>query len=454
MINEANIRAAMRDAPRSGKTAIELKDDGARGEGRLAMIVRVGAARVSTEWYAVWYVSGRRRMAKMGTYPTVSLADARKAFRETYAPAISKGEDPVRPRQRREAGSTVQDLFAAYCDDLDAHGKRSRIARLLLLGTTNRRSSRWPATAVPAAKALGPQRRAADITHKDIIPHLKTIHDRGSISAAATARAYISAAFSFAMRTANSYSQAAGSVDWGISFNPVTAIPIDMSAKKVGTRHLTPAEFRHLWFWLSNRTSVAAPALMTCMATGQRVTEILCLTNNPAVAAENAANGVRLGIFDHEEQMLDWAKTKNKQPHCIPLPKQAGVVLAGVPVSGSGFLFPNFRHAERCMTISGPEQLIERYLSENPTVAHFTPRDLRRTWKTLSGAAGMTKEIRDRLQNHSKSDISSRHYDRYDYLVEKRAAMKVWEAHLDKILTGQIDTPVATLPAFSRETGA
>jgi integrase len=447
MISEASIRAAMRAAPRAGKSVIELKDDGARGEGRLAMIVRVGSKRVSTEWYAVWYVSGRRRMTKIGSYPTLSLAEARKSFRETYAPSISKGEEPVRPRKRREAGSTVQDLFTAYCDDLDAQGKSSVVPRKCLIGSAKPGTGRWGAGngVFGAAHAIGAGRRAGEIRPKDIIPHLKTIHDRGAIGAAASTRAYISAAFSFAMRSANSYSSVGGGLDWDISFNPVTAIPIDRTAKKVGSRHLTQAEFRHLWSWLSSNQSSSAPVLMSMMATGQRLTEIICLSDNEATAEAYAANGVRLGVIDWQEKTLDWAKTKNNRPHTIPLPKQAADALAAVPVTVAGVLFPHRDRDGRLMTISGPEQLIKHYLRDNPTVAYFTPRDLRRTWKTLSGAAGITKEIRDRLQNHAKSDISSRHYDRYDYLAEKRSAMTVWEAYLDRILEGQINTQVASI---------
>jgi hypothetical protein len=45
--------------------------------------------------------------------------------------------------------------------------------------------------------------------------------------------------------------------------------------------------------------------------------------------------------------------------------------------------------------------------------------------------------MRDRLQNHARGgDASSRHYDRYDYLLEKRAAMAKWSAYLDRILAG------------------
>jgi integrase len=55
-----------------------------------------------------------------------------------------------------------------------------------------------------------------------------------------------------------------------------------------------------------------------------------------------------------------------------------------------------------------------------------TNRDLRRTWKTLAGQAGVSKEIRDRIQNHALQDVSSKNYDRWNYMREKRAGMAKW----------------------------
>jgi hypothetical protein len=64
---------------------------------------------------------------------------------------------------------------------------------------------------------------------------------------------------------------------------------------------------------------------------------------------------------------------------------------------------------------------------------------VRRTFKTLAGDAGLSKEMRDRLQNHAKgTDISSKHYDRYDYLSERRAAMAKWETYLGLVLSGDV----------------
>ena len=51
---------------------------------------------------------------------------------------------------------------------------------------------------------------------------------------------------------------------------------------------------------------------------------------------------------------------------------------------------------------------------------------LRRTVKTRMGELGIAKDVRDRLQNHAAMNVSAKHYDRYDYMAEKRAAAERW----------------------------
>ena len=57
--------------------------------------------------------------------------------------------------------------------------------------------------------------------------------------------------------------------------------------------------------------------------------------------------------------------------------------------------------------------------------------------KTLAGQAGISKEIRDRIQNHTLQDVSSKSYDRWSYMPEKRAAMEVWDKFVRAILENQ-----------------
>jgi hypothetical protein len=42
------------------------------------------------------------------------------------------------------------------------------------------------------------------------------------------------------------------------------------------------------------------------------------------------------------------------------------------------------------------------------------------------GALRISKDIRDRINNHASNDVSAKHYDRYDYLNEKREALETW----------------------------
>ena len=69
-------------------------------------------------------------------------------------------------------------------------------------------------------------------------------------------------------------------------------------------------------------------------------------------------------------------------------------------------------------------------LQDDTDMTKWILRDLRRTVKTLAGLAGLSKEIRDRLQNHALNDVSSKHYDRHFYIEEKKEALLKWESFL------------------------
>jgi integrase len=423
LITEATIKAAIKAAPLSGKSVTELKDGGPRGEGRLALLVRLAKGRVSTEWYAVRYVGKSRAMAKMGCYPTMGLGEARKAFAVDYAPTIARGEKPMGPRTRRvRAANTVEDLFKAYVADLGANGRVTarQVEGALLTGSKN------------AADAIGRSLAASEVCPANIIPHLSEIYGRGCPSQARQVRGFISAAFSYAMASENSYTRPAGAVAWNVRVNPVLAIPADPNAVRPGQRHLTPSEFRLFWHWLESMDERwgAAPALRLQMATGQRVMEIVELSE---------------AQYDQSQKYLTWAKTKNGKPHGIPICDQAACVMAKLVPTDRGLYFPAPRDPGETVGIWQPRKLVQRFLKAHPAIPPFTPRDLRRTWKTLAGAAGVSKEIRDKLQNHALSDVSSKHYDRYGMLPERRAAVAVWGGYMARILSGELDTDLVQL---------
>jgi len=55
----------------------------------------------------------------------------------------------------------------------------------------------------------------------------------------------------------------------------------------------------------------------------------------------------------------------------------------------------------------------------------FTVGDLRRTVETRLAALGVSLEVRGQLQSHGLGGVQARHYDRHDYLNEKREALEI-----------------------------
>ncbi len=73
-------------------------------------------------------------------------------------------------------------------------------------------------------------------------------------------------------------------------------------------------------------------------------------------------------------------------------------------------------------------------------------RDLRRTTETRLASLRVDKETRAQLLSHGRTTgVQNRHYDRWHYLDEKRAALSVWEHHLRAVLAGQATGKVVAL---------
>jgi len=154
------------------------------------------------------------------------------------------------------------------------------------------------------------------------------------------------------------------------------------------------------------------------MLTGQRVEEIARLHINQ---------------WDTKERIIDWSKTKNGKPHAIPVPGLAAELIKSINVNEYGWLFPSATDPSKPVSAGTLYSFMWRQRDKG-IIPIVTNRDLRRTWKTLAGKAGLSKEIRDRIQNHALQDVSSKSYDRWTYMPEKRAGMNTWNAFVERLL--------------------
>ena len=60
----------------------------------------------------------------------------------------------------------------------------------------------------------------------------------------------------------------------------------------------------------------------------------------------------------------------------------------------------------------------------------------------------MSREDRLAVLAHSHNDVHEIHYDHYDRLPQKRAALEMWERHLRKVIADHPQTDGRVLPLW------
>jgi integrase len=402
MLTESKIKSAMR-----GCTKEQWLNDGAtgRGGGSLCLRLRPSADGATATWTAKWKQGGVPATKQLGRYPDMTLAQAREKFREEVRPLLLAKKNPktAAPAAHKP---TVENLFKRYVDSLRAGGARSvdEIERVLLTGKFN------------AADALGRQRHPGDVDPTDVRHPLARLARAGSLRSADVQRTYMSAAFNWGLKSANDYTTE-NNFDWGIKQNPVAAVPKDARANKARDRNLSAKEVRVVWNAAPTETG---DVLRLVIATGQRVLEVL------------RAEGRDLDL-EGKVWRMPAEKTKGgKQPHDVPLTKHALEIFRRlIDWNGDGWLFPARAGAKgQIIGVTSVSQCAARIAGVNK----FQPRDLRRTWKSRAGEAGVDRFTRDLIQQHARGDTGSKHYDRMDYMPQMRDGMTKWEAWLDAAL--------------------
>jgi len=83
-LTDGAVRQAIKRVEKSGKQE-SLADGEGRGTGRLVLVLKAMPTRVTAEWMAQQWRDGKRTKAKLGNYPSMSLAQAREVFKRDYA---------------------------------------------------------------------------------------------------------------------------------------------------------------------------------------------------------------------------------------------------------------------------------------------------------------------------------------------------------------------------------
>jgi integrase len=352
-------------------------------------------------WTVFYRHQARLRRLTLGTYPTLSLADARERARRALRDA-SIGLDPAAAKQEARDAETFAELARLY---LERHAK------------IKKRS--WAEDERIVNSELIPawgHRKAADITRKDVIAVLDRIVERGAGVMANRTRALISKIYNFAI------------LDRGmIEHNPAYKVA-NPGEEHQRDRVLTQTEIRALWTALEKQTDPIAAVFKLALLTAQRRGEVL---------------GMAWSELDLDAGWwtIPAERAKNKLAHRVPLSPQALAILGSrrerVAAEVSQ-VFPGPRHKP----ISNPQKWMVRVKAAAGVDFRF--HDLRRTAASMMTGIGVERLIVSKILNHVERGITAV-YDRHSYDSEKRAALLRWDRHLNEIVEDKTPSNMVVL---------
>lgn len=424
---------AIRDIEVTGKR-FEVSEDLGLPIGRLYL--RVSPKGAKTFYFRYWSTEGNSSVyMKIGQFPHVTLSSARASARK-LATDTSSGIDPVIEKRAIKANrsklGTFDDLLKYYTDHLGRSGAKSAYNVTRSFDANVRRV--FPELL---------RKPANEITSQHIVDIVAAYIGKGAKADANRLRSYLLTAFNVAASAENDpLNAAANPIYFQLTTNPVAVVKRQAQFEKVGERVIEPEELRDWLPHFESHSSITIFNMTKAMfwLGGQRISVLINL---------------RFDMIDEDRALVDVPGhlTKNGTAQVIPvLPEAMDIFRFMGRLHGTdGLVFPSAArgkiNVEQAMLSTSVASAFRRAFKVCPHWSNvhkncsmgeelcpdreykgrpFVPKDIRRTVKTWMGRAGIEKSIRDRLQHHALSDVSSKHYDRYDYLSEKREAMAIW----------------------------
>ena len=366
----------------------EVPDGGLPG---LYLVVQISG---SKGWAVRYRHNGKPRKLTLGKYPLLSLAEARDKARDVLA-AAGAGDDPAAEKRTRRGADTVEalvaDFMARYGSKKKSGAETQRIFERDVLPV-------WG------------DRKAEDITRRDVIDLLDRIVDRGAPYMANRVLAAIRKLYSWAV----SRDRLQGS--------PCAGVKPPM-AERARDRILTDDEVR--WFWQATGEIgfPFGPLFRLLLLTGQRRDEV---------------GQMRWAELDGASWSIPGSRTKNGEPQLVHLSDPVLVALASMPrIKGSRFAFTT--NGETAVSgFSRAKARLDNRMAElaGTEVPHWKLHDLRRTASSGMARCGVDLVVAEKALNHISGSLGgiAGVYNRYTYADEMRRAWEAWAALLVEIV--------------------
>jgi integrase len=356
-------------------------------------------------WRLKYRFAGKDKRIALGSYPEVSLAEARRK-RDEARQKLRDGIDPSAERQREKllaqfaAANTFGDIAKEYIDKMVAEGRAE--------ATTSKANWLLEQLAPVSKRPIG------DLKPVDVLAALKRIEARGKYETARRCRSFASRVFRYAAAT-------------GRGENDPTSILRGALVTPKVTHHSAILE-----------PEAVGDLLRTIDAySGNAITRLAMQLLPHVMARPGELRKAQWSEFDLDNAVwkIPPERMKMRRPHAVPLSRQVLVYLAELrDLTGpDGYVLPAFHTTRRPMSENTINQAFRRM---GYAAGQITAHGLRTTASTLLNESGKwSPDAIERSLAHADTNAVRGIYNRGFYWEERVAMHQWWSDYLDQLRT-------------------
>jgi integrase len=358
-------------------------------------------------WRFKYRFGGKEKLLALGTYPEVSLANARER-RDAARKQVAAGIDPSEVRKALKVVKVAGHENSFEVIAREWHGKFvqkwSTVHATTILDRLTKEIFPW----------LG-ERPIDEIKAPELLKVLRRMESRGALDTAHRVRNNCCNIFRYAIATGRAERDPAADL--------IGALP------PVKNKHMAaPTDPKLLAPLLRAIDGFEGSFVVKC---AMMLAPILFVRPGELRHAE----WIEID-FETAEWNIPGHKMKMKEPHLVPLPLQAVEILKTLhPLTGSGkYVFPCHRSPLRCMSENAVNAGLRRLGFEKSEITGHGFRAVART--ILDEVLHVRPDFIEHQLSHSVRDPLGRAYNRTAHIEERRKMMQLWGDYLDGLKAG------------------
>lgn len=376
-------------------------DDGAA----LRLLVRKNGTKC---WRFNYRFAGKQKTLAMGTYPQVTLKQARTQLEEAKT-SIKAGIDPSfkKKQERLMNMDQVEALFISIAKEWWEHQSGTWSA--------DHRQRVW--TRLEQNTHLIAQRPITDIKPQDVIYVIRQTEKRGALDVAGRVLQDISRVCSYAVQTGR------------LEVNPAAELKNIRKTRKV--EHRASLDNEELPGFLQ--------ALDSYDGRGRKLTKYAIQLLVYTFIRPGELRGARWEEISFEEKLwrIPAHRMKMKTEHLVPLSSQAIELLEQLQgITGRyPLIFPSEKSREECMSDNTMRRAIFKlgYDGNEPGKNKCTPHGFRANATSILNEAGFNPDAVERQMAHmERNKVRAAYIHHARYLDERREMMQWWADFLDQ----------------------